>query len=153
MKEWLTKVFPCYSSETTSMRDVLVDQIHAISLVSFLLIVFFDWPYWKTAPFPLHTMIVYGIIFTFMFIRFSTSQIDHRDVQSLVFKQINHLPKALAALLSGLNSIILTIFLSLCRSTFPDFLKTPYCVLTLIIIVSGYLQLCYAIYSTYILVK
>ena len=60
-----------YDSETTTQRDLLVDKLHAATLGTFLLIVLFDWGYWKTAPYFLHTMIVYGIIFTFLFLRHS----------------------------------------------------------------------------------
>ena len=62
-------IFFCYD-ENTSLRDKLIDQAHALSLIGFLVLVFLDWSYWKAAPYPIHTLLVYGLIFTFMFLRF-----------------------------------------------------------------------------------
>ena len=40
------------------------------TLIAFTVIVFLDWPYWKTAPYSVHTLITNGIVFTFLFLRF-----------------------------------------------------------------------------------
>ncbi len=78
MKDAIKKVFRCYGPDTTA-RDIFVDQLHAMTLGGFFLIVFLDWSYWKTAPFPIHTLIVYGIIFTFLFLRLASQQRDIKD--------------------------------------------------------------------------
>jgi predicted membrane chloride channel (bestrophin family) len=62
-------LFFCYDGETY-LVDKMIDQVHIATLVSFLIIVFLDWPYWKTAPYSVHTFIVHGIVFTFLFLRF-----------------------------------------------------------------------------------
>jgi hypothetical protein len=62
-------LFFCYDGETY-LVDKMIDQIHIATLVSFLIIVFLDWPYWKAAPYSVHTFIVHGIVFTFLFLRF-----------------------------------------------------------------------------------
>ena len=125
-----------YFSETPK-RDLLVDQLHLITLGCFLAIVLVDWAYWKTSPYPLHTMIVYGIIFTFLTLRLS-SQRDLSDFSGLL-QQLNFLPRALTAFLAGANSVVLAISLARCRAVFPDFLRLPYLILTLIIIALGFL--------------
>jgi hypothetical protein len=71
MKEVVLNATKLWGPETTA-RDKLVDKIHLGTLLAFILIVFLDWSYWKTAPYSIHTVIVYGIIFTSIFLRLAT---------------------------------------------------------------------------------
>ena len=66
MKEVVINAAKVWGPETTA-RDKLVDKIHLGTLFGFIFIVFLDWSYWKTAPYSVHTLIVYGIIFSFFF--------------------------------------------------------------------------------------
>ena len=76
-------------------------------MTAWLVIVFMDWSYWKTAPHSLHTLIVYGIIFTYLFLRLAP-QAHIKDVEGLL-KQLHYLPRAIAASLAAINSLVLTI--------------------------------------------
>ena len=86
MKEVVVNTLKVWGPETTE-RDRLIDKIHAATLVGFILIVALDWSYWKTAPYPIHTCTVYGIIFTFIFLRNATQQTDFKDYIGLFFRQ------------------------------------------------------------------
>ncbi len=68
----MKSVFFCYD-EQTYMMDKFIDQIHLGTLGSFIIIVFLDWPYWKVAPYSVHSSILHGIVFTFLFLRFCQS--------------------------------------------------------------------------------
>lgn len=86
MKEVVINAAKVWGPETT-LRDKLVDKIHLGTLLAFIFIVFLDWSYWKTAPYSLHTLIVYGIIFSFIFLRFGTQQTDLKDLEGLFMRQ------------------------------------------------------------------
>ena len=110
MKAFAVKAFRCYDSDTTK-RDILIDQAHAITIGLFLITVFFDWSYWKTAPYSMHNFILFGIIYTFLHLRVTdfTFFTDLANFQSQPFKFI---PQAILCILAGLNSIILTVYLN-----------------------------------------
>ena len=86
MKEVVINAAKVWGPETT-LRDKLVDKIHLATLLTFIFIVFLDWSYWKTAPYSVHTLIVYGIIFSFIFLRFGTQQTDLKDLEGLFMRQ------------------------------------------------------------------
>ena len=86
MKEVVINAAKVWGPETT-LRDKLVDKIHFATLLTFIFIVFLDWSYWKTAPYSVHTLIVYGIIFSFIFLRFGTQQTDLKDLEGLFMRQ------------------------------------------------------------------
>ena len=79
MKEVVINATKIWGPETTP-RDKLVDKIHFGTLLGFILIVFLDWSYWKTAAYSIHSVIVYGIIFTSIFLRFANQQTDLADI-------------------------------------------------------------------------
>ncbi len=86
MKEVVINAAKVWGPETT-LRDKLVDKIHFGTLLTFIFIVFLDWSYLKTAPYSVHTLIVYGIIFSFIFLRFGTQQTDLKDFEGLFMRQ------------------------------------------------------------------
>jgi hypothetical protein len=49
----------------------------------------------------------------------------------------------IVALLSGITGIITTVVFVKCNSNYPDFLRLPYYILTLIVIILSYVQLAY----------
>ena len=60
-------------------------------LGAFLFIVFVDWKFWKTCPYPFHSLIVYGLVFTFLFLRFASKQADIKDLRGIL-RTLNHVP-------------------------------------------------------------
>lgn len=103
-------IFFCYSEDTSTMSKLL-DQVLIISVISWFVLVFLDWSYWKAAPYSLHTFILYGITFTVLFIRFCDS-LDFKRAM----RELNYAPRLIAAFLSSLNGIVCNIVLVKCRS-------------------------------------
>jgi hypothetical protein len=148
MKETLKKVFRCYGPETTA-RDILVDQVHIITLGIFLAIVGLDWKYWKTCPYGFHTMICYGIVFTFLFLRMASEQTDIKDLKGIL-RSLHSLPQAVCALLSSINALALTFALHCASVNYPNgLLRLPYKIMALLVVILGYAQFAYFIYFSF----
>jgi len=64
-------IFFCYD-ENSSTMEKLIDQVHVIALVFYFTLIYLDWTYWKDAPAGIHTTLVFILVFTFLFIRFSS---------------------------------------------------------------------------------
>ena len=75
-----------------SPATLMIDRLFLASMAVWLLIVGIDWPYWKTAPYQLHTHFTYGIVFTYLFFKLDT-------------KSVSYLPRALVSFLAGVNGI------------------------------------------------
>ena len=90
----------------------------------------------------MQTVILYGIVFTFLFLRLSNS-LDFKRV----LRELHYAPRLIVALLSGINAIAMNVLLAKCRHEFPDFLRLPYFLLATILIVVGYIQLVYFVYA------
>ena len=106
-----------YTDETKNI-DKVIDKILVLFTLSFLLIVFFDWSYWKSAPYPLHTFLIYAIVFTLLFFRFC-----HGLDLKRVIREPAYPPRLICALFSGLNSIALNVIFLKSKSKYPEFLK------------------------------
>lgn len=104
-----------------------------LSLGGWSVLVFLDWTYWKAAPYSVHSEIAHGIVFTLLFLRFCNG-LDFRRVM----RELKNPHRLIVSLLGALNGIISTITLLRCRSNYPDFLRLPYFLLLLIVIIIGY---------------
>lgn len=134
-------IFFCYDDGTATV-DKFLDQIHIASVISFLVIIFLDWSYWKAAPYSVHTLILHGIVFTFLFLRFCQG-LDFRRM----LRELSYAPRLIVALLAGLNAILCNIVLLKCQSNYPDFLRLPYFLALVVTIAVGYAQLAYFAYA------
>ena len=133
----MKSLFKCWDSQTSS-RDHYVERLMVYLIGGFLFIVYIDWSYWKSSPYPINTMIFYSLVFTLLFLRHSTDQQSIKDFEALFSLQLNYMPKFISASLSGASGIILTWNLFRCCSKYPLFLRTSYLVLSIFILILCY---------------
>ena len=133
----MKSLFKCWDSSTSS-RDHFVERLMVYLLGGFIFVVYIDWSYWKSSPYPINTLILYSLIFTLLFLRHSTDQSSIIDYKALFSLQLNYMPKFIAASLSGVSGIILTWDIVRCCSKYPHFLRTGYLILSILILINCY---------------
>ena len=62
-------------------------------------------------------------------------------------RELNYAPRLIAAFLAGLNGIAMNIVFVKCQQNYPDFLRLPYFIVCIVVIVTGYALLAYSLYG------
>ena len=111
-------IFFCYNEHTKNL-DKFLDSLLILLIIGWFTVVYFDWQYWKAAPYPIHSFIMHSVVYTMLFLRYCKA-LDFKKIMV----ELTYWPRLIVAALSSLITLLYTICLILCRLHYPAFLKT-----------------------------
>ena len=128
--------------ENSTIFDKVIDVLHGISLCTWLWVVYMDWKYFNVQHLDFHSHIFFGIIYSFLFLRF-TQGLDFGRMA----REYRYPPRVIVSILGTANGAVLIDYLLQIYTKMPEYIKPEYWAVSGFVIFFAFFSAVYSIYA------